>query len=836
MNRRKRRLPGALVLTIAVLAGVSGLSTTVPRAGAVSPGSTEVVSVGAEGTDPVGTASSPAISADGQQIAFESRDALDPVVRASDDPPDNIYVRDRRAPGRTVLISRGLPLAFAASRGSSAPYQVAASMEEGGNADSLRPTMSADGRYVAFDSLATNLQDGYFDFGRRVVLCDRDPDGDGIFDEQRPDGAMDYRYLYVGLPPGDAGPTTGTAPSLSADGGVIAWLEQPPGASQPDVVVAHVLKDAAGQPKAPLPETFLRPALEGVAHASPQVSANGQQVVFATGDCSAGCLPGTATIQVFELGTGQTSRIDVLPTGQYSGQAGRPSISGTGKLVAYEHQTGIGGPVVTVLVNRDPAGTGRLGPAGGVRISASIASRDTDGQPQEGRTPALSADGRYLAFQSSADKLHNDAQGTDREAIILRDITLDATRETSGLPRLRGELASPAAELNCDTAPGTTCPASGPSGSPRLAANGSVVAFTSAGNDLLPDSCCGGAVFVRILHPRIEATTTDFGSVVVGGSLSRTVVVHHSGYGPLVVSGVSLSGPDAARFILTGAENCTGATLNPTETCSVGVLVEPTATGPLQAVLHVSQPDGTSDDVNLVADGTEPPPGGEPLPPPSGPPAAAAGQLVVTPDPVDFGGSQPALVRIGPQVVQVRNTAGVPITITAVGILTGPRFTVGDFAVGKNTCTGVTLAPGASCSIEVSSTPQNGGVRNGVLTITTADPNYSRLIVLRSQAALPVVQVNPGVVRMNRVATVTGQNFPPSKAVTITLTTPGSKLLLKTVTTADGKVTAALVIFPQTSAGTWPVIASVTGTLVQAQAPVLVVPGSYQPPGFTSRR
>ena len=839
MSRRKDRLPG-LVLVGALLAGVSGLSTTmVPRAGAVSPGSTEVVSVSAEGNDPVGAASSPAISADGRQIAFESRAALDPVVRPSEDPPYNIYVRDRRAPGRTVLISRGLPLAFlASSRGYSAQRRAAAPMEEGGNDDSLQPTLSADGRYVAFESQATNLQDGYFDVGRRVVLCDRDPDGDAILDERRPDGTMDYLYLYVGLPPTDAGGTVGTAPSLSADGGVIAWLEQPPGTSQPKVVVARLIKDAAGRLTAPLPDSFLRPSPAGVPHASPQVSANGQQVAFATGDCSMTCLPGTATVEVFELSTRQTYRIDVTPTGGYSGQAGHPSISGSGKLVAYEHQTGVGGPVVTVVVNRDPTAAGRLGPAGGLPVSASIASRDVDGQAQEGRTPALSADGRYLAFQSPADKLHNDAQGTDRRAIVLRDLTLDAARERSGLPRLPGELGSPAADPDCGGEAGAICPASGPSSSPRLAANGSVVAFSSAGEDLLPEPCCAGAVFARVLQPRIENTSTDLGPVELGESLSRTVVVRHAGFGPLMVSGLSLSGPDAQEFTLTGAENCTGATLNPTETCSVGVVFDPVVAGRRQAVLRVSQPGGTTDEVTLVAEGTETPSGEPPEPPgPAQPPRPApAGQLVITPDPLDFGGSGPALVGIGPRIVQVRNTATVPIMVTAVGVLTGTRFTVGDFAVGKTTCTGITLAPDSSCSIEVSSTPQNPGQRNGVLAITTGDPAYSRLIALRSQAVQPVLQVNPGVVRMNRVATVTGQNFPPSRAVTLTLTTPGSKLLLNTVTKPDGKVSAALVVFPQTSAGTWPVIATVGGTSIRAQAPVLVVPGSYQPPGFTSRR
>lgn len=838
MSRRKRRGP-CLLLAGAVLAGVGGLSaTTIPPAEAVSPGTTEVASVGAEGNGIVGAAEDPVISADGQQVAFESRAALDPAVRPSEGPPDNIFVRDRRSAGRTVLISRALPMTYlGSSRGNSAARKAAAPLEEGGNADSTHPAISADGRYVAFESRATNLQDGYPGTGLRIVLCDRDPDGDGILDEQRTNGTMDYHYLTVGRPVTAAGSTAGSAPSLSADGGVIAWLEQPPGTILLQLVVARLIKDGAGRPTAPLPDTFLRTSLEDVSHASPQVSADGHHVAFATADCEGSlvCVPGSETIQVFEPGSRQTHRIDVLPDGAYSGQATRPSVSGSGRFIAYEHRLGVGRPVVSVVVDRAPAG-GRLGPSGGVPVSASIASRDTEGQPQEGRSPALSADGRYLAFQSAADKLHGDAQGTDRQTIVLRDLTLDSSRELKGLPRPAGELGSPAASPNCGSDEGMTCPALGPSGSPRLSADGSVVAFVSAGDDLLREPCCAGAVFTRELQPRIETMTTDFGPVGLGASTERTVVLRNVGFGPLVVDGLSLSGTDAQEFALPGVENCAGTTLHATETCSVAVSFAPTVPGPRQAVLRVRQPDGTTDEVNLIAEGTETPAGEPPMPPGPPPLPRPGGQLVIAPDPLDFGGSQPALVALAPRTLHVRNAAAVPVVVTSVGVLEGPRFTIGEFAVVESTCTGTTLAPGATCSIEVSATPHSGGQRNGVLAVTTADPAYSRLVALRSRAAQPALQVNPGVVRMNRVAAVTGQNFPPGRAVTLALSTPGSRVLVNTTAGSDGTISAALLIFPQTSAGTWPVVATAGGTTVRAHASVLVVPGSYQPPGFTSRR
>ena len=78
----------------------------------------------------------PALSADGRLVAFTSSAALTP-----DDLDDNtdVLIRDQAA-ATTTLISR-------------------ATGSEGAKADgpSGEPAMSADGRFVAFDSLATNL-------------------------------------------------------------------------------------------------------------------------------------------------------------------------------------------------------------------------------------------------------------------------------------------------------------------------------------------------------------------------------------------------------------------------------------------------------------------------------------------------------------------------------------------------------------------------------------------------------------------------------------------------------------------------------------------------------
>ncbi len=96
---------------------------------------TERVSVSSAGVQGDGHSFSPSISADGRSVAFRSH-ATDLVVSDINGSSD-FFVRDR-ATGTTERVSL-----------SSAGVQ--------GDGDSFSPSISADGRYVAFRSHDTNL-------------------------------------------------------------------------------------------------------------------------------------------------------------------------------------------------------------------------------------------------------------------------------------------------------------------------------------------------------------------------------------------------------------------------------------------------------------------------------------------------------------------------------------------------------------------------------------------------------------------------------------------------------------------------------------------------------
>jgi Tol biopolymer transport system component len=141
---------------------------------------------------PIGASHSPSVSHDGEWIAFVSAARLTP--EDTNDVPD-VYLRDV-ARGRTSLVSRGLDgtssnnasyspslsadgrvVAFVSSASNLAPFDdnhesdvfvfdvasgsvalvSATSKGKAANASSSRPALSADGRYVAYQSIASNL-------------------------------------------------------------------------------------------------------------------------------------------------------------------------------------------------------------------------------------------------------------------------------------------------------------------------------------------------------------------------------------------------------------------------------------------------------------------------------------------------------------------------------------------------------------------------------------------------------------------------------------------------------------------------------------------------------
>ena len=160
---------------------------------------TERVSVDTTGSDADSASSNPSTSSSGRYVAFQS-DATDLVAGGSNGSM-HIFVRDRQTP-------------------TTAQVSVDTAGNEA-NAASSFPSISSDGRFVAFESSATNLlgvgndNNGWPD----IFVHDRDADGDGVYDE--PGQVSTVRVSVVSDGTESIDPSNN--PSISSDGRYVAF-------------------------------------------------------------------------------------------------------------------------------------------------------------------------------------------------------------------------------------------------------------------------------------------------------------------------------------------------------------------------------------------------------------------------------------------------------------------------------------------------------------------------------------------------------------------------------------------------------------------------------------
>ncbi len=343
----------------------------------------------------------PAVSADGRYVAFVSELQLDPtqVVPSS----FHIWVRDRQH-GATVLVSRS-------------------DLGVAGNNRSQRPAISADGRFVAFSSAATNLIDGDTNDVDDIFVHDRDADGNRIFDE--PGGTRLVRASVSSR--GVQANCVSARPSISSTGRYVAFDS-----------CATNWTEVAGKTLA-VQDIFVRDMESG------------------------------ATIWVSPPTRNSTNGFN----NHHSGDA---SISGDGRYVAF------GSQATTQPQDLEDFGSSQiyvrdtcLGADAGCAVATEWASPQAhvDFQPSDAFKPAISADGRFVAYESRSTSL---APGDTNEATDI--FVFD--RQTRGIARVN---VSSAGEQALTTGP-STC-----SGSlhASISGDGRLVTFESCANNLVAD-------------------------------------------------------------------------------------------------------------------------------------------------------------------------------------------------------------------------------------------------------------------------------------------------------------------------------------------------------------
>ena len=405
-------------------------------------GATERVSVGVGSTQPNAASGHASISSDGRYVAFSS-DASNLVSNDTNGTTD-IFVRDRQArstarvnvtsnggqtsgllgnpsisaDGRFVAFSSDASTLVTNDTNNAADVFVhdtltgqtmLASISTGGlvgNLSSSGGSLSADGHYLALDSTATNLVSGDLNGAVDVFVRDRQASTLSVASKNKVSstaaGSLDLLYDYY-----DAQCYVGT-PSISADGRYVAFVS-----TAPDLV--------AGEPnnKTAEPYVFVRDRQSATTvQLIPQVHADR---VLISGDGSTVAVWGSCvgTSQVVNRTTGAA---DLLPADAYD-----IALNSTGRYVSFTSSA-------SNLVPGDTNGTIDLfirDRQSGIteRVNVSSDGSQTTGSFGLGKA-AISADGRYVAFYSGApDLVASDTNGVSD--VYVRDRQLGTTERIS---------------------------------------------------------------------------------------------------------------------------------------------------------------------------------------------------------------------------------------------------------------------------------------------------------------------------------------------------------------------------------------------------------------------
>jgi Tol biopolymer transport system component len=389
---------------------------------------------GASGAKANGDSFNAAVSADGRLVAFDS--AASNLHPDDGDFTRDVFVRDLEA-GTTTLVSRA-----AGASGAKA------------NADSTRPAVSADGRFVAFDSGASNLHPDDSDFTRDVFVRDLQAGATTLV--SRAAGAAGTK--------GDGG---SSRPAVSADGRFVAFESNASNLDPDDTDTAAdvFVRDLQAGTTTLVSRAAGAAGAKGNGFSSePVVSADGRLVAFDSVASNLDPDDGDNTRDVFlrDLQANTTTLVSRAAGAKGNADSFFPAVSGDGRLVAFQSDASNlhpddGDDIRDVFVRDLQANTVTLvSRAAGATGNANSV------------LPALSADGRYVTFDSDASNLHPD-DGDDTADVFVRDLQANTTTLVS---RAAGAAGGKGNSFSFEAA---------------VSADGRFVAFSSLASNLHPD-------------------------------------------------------------------------------------------------------------------------------------------------------------------------------------------------------------------------------------------------------------------------------------------------------------------------------------------------------------
>jgi Tol biopolymer transport system component len=661
----------------------------------------------------------------------------------------------------------------------------------------------------------------------------------------------------------DAGQVANTAHGAAPGAGGTHEL------APPAALVDRVAGLAAGSVPAALPQPPGTTSLVSVsaaggfpskASAFPAVSASGRYVAFASAasDLVAGSTSGATAIFLRDRTTGTTIELP-LPDGVLvpaGGQATTPSISDDGSVVAFTYRAppGVTATAVSVMVWDKASGTTQA-------ISRPLSARLVDSS----REPAVSGDGRYVAFTSdditltpndankAQDVFRYDRQSGRTELVsvalqrgsapggswapsISGDGNLVAFTSLGGSALVQQDTGSVAQVYVRDMTAGVTSLVSvaadggapdGSSGGASISGDGQFVAFTSQASNLVAGFTPAPNQPTEVFRRDLGAAATVLVSAQSDGSpnLTASALPGISRDGRMVAyvqlgSIVSVATSDRQATSVLLRDVVAGATalisVNLAGNPSVSYSLSPHVAGLGRYVVFASTgSDLVAGDGNEVTDVFI-----RDLPP----------IPTLTPPIIDFGGS--ALGEAPLTGAGVMTNAGWgPMTVQPATI-TGTN--AGDFTVLADGCAGTTLYRSGACTVTLGFSPQRAGTRTAQLQVKSTAPGSPQTARLRGVGSRARIVLNPPIGQQGIVVVATGDGFPAGAAIRLAWST-GITPTLPTVTAdANGRWQLQVLVFHNDVVGPRTLVATWVGgpSFPTLAVPMLVTVRSAAPPGF----
>lgn len=741
-----------------------------------------VESVGPAGQAGFGNSSEPSLSGDGSRVAFTSE--ADDLVPIGDDLFfDDVFVRDRAA-GETLLVSAGVDVPLADS-------------------PSGEPSISTDGRTVAFSSFATNLVadhpcvDSSFSGCPRSEVFVRDTvrNNTGMLSVD-PDGV------------GVEEPWNSSGPAVAGIGRFVAFESENPQLVAGD---GNELSDVFVRDRTP------------VLLLTPDPVDFGEQLVGQPSDVAT-VVATNAGSGPLELGPSFASSETSYVFGLTAGDTGDFTFVGSDCVSP-------GSPEGVVLHRADTCTIEFVftpqaeGPRSAV---LSVQSSDPGGEPVGVRHVTLVGVGTRALAEVTPDPVDVGGWpvGVLSDPAVATFVSVGSAPVTVDSVALAG--ANPGDfEIADDGCSGQTLLS--------LEGCGVTVRFRATVEGprqatlVFTDDAEGSPHSVTLvgrgLEPEVDVTPdpVEFGEQELGTTSEAQEVTFLHVLGdpvpgvvqePVVqVSAVAVEGSDSGDFTLV--DNCTAAVLDPGEACSVGVRFSPTVLGERTAQLtFVDTAPGSPRSVTLVGTGVSP--------------EVPVGLLEVTPDVIDYGVIPEG--ETGPvTTVTARNVGTGSVTLANLTLAGSgaARYRVPPEGDG---CSGTTLLPGTSCGVAVIFAPDVTGAHAAVLQVPSDASNAPHAADLTGLA--PLLEPDPALGPPGFVPEILGSDFPPNTELVIAWE-PG--IGSRTITTDDeGSFSLFLPVLRRDQIGPRTVEARGDGFTIVAD--FLVVPGTLQPGEFASRR